>query len=116
MSAGDWAAVKKELLRSVDELSTDQDFQIVLFQTGRAFSMPEAWPAPVTDRYKAAAAELLGEFTPSDGSDPAIGLERAFIDGRTSCIGSRPARCRPRRQTWLRRLNVGGRLSLPPYA
>jgi hypothetical protein len=111
-SAGDWAPIKKELVRSIGELDDDCDFWIILFQTGRAFSIPEAWPAPATDRYKAAAAEFLGEFTPSGGSDPTMGLGRAFVGRPTFLYWLSTGEVSPAAADAVRRLNVGGRTTV----
>jgi hypothetical protein len=81
-SAGNWAAIQKELLRSTQEMDEDRDFQIVLYQTGRSFAGPASVPAPATDQYKRLTVEMLKSLTPSGESDPSVGLERA--------LGSRP--------------------------
>jgi hypothetical protein len=77
-SAGNWAAIQKELLRSTVDMDEDRDFQIVLYQTGRAFAGPASVPAPATDQYKRLTAEMLKSLTPAGESDPSVGLQRAL--------------------------------------
>jgi len=70
--------VKRELIRSIQQLEPQQAFHLIFFSAGQPVENPPKRFVPATDYNKVRAIQFIKKIVPEGLTDPAPALKRAF--------------------------------------
>ncbi len=71
--------VRAEMLRSISNLTEQQDFHVILFATGDPLEKQPDRMTPATDEYRQRAALFLASVEAEGSTDPIPALRKAFL-------------------------------------